>query len=44
MGLSVSDRGYVMEVGRIAYEGTSSELLSKPEVMESYLGGKKRKK
>ena len=44
MGLSVSDRGYVMEVGRIAYEGTSSVLLSKPEVMESYLGGKKRKK
>ena len=44
MGLSVSDRGYVMEVGRIAYEGTSSELLNKPEVMESYLGGKKGKK
>jgi branched-chain amino acid transport system ATP-binding protein len=42
MGLSISDRGYVMETGKILYEGTSTELLHKPEVMEAYLGCQKK--
>lgn len=39
MGLSAADRGYVLEVGNIRYEGTSQELLDKQEVLETYLGG-----
>ncbi len=39
MGLSTADRGYVLEVGHIRYEGSSTELLHKQEVLETYLGG-----
>ncbi len=43
MALSISNRGYVMETGRITMSGTSKELLSNPQVNEAYLGGRSRK-
>jgi branched-chain amino acid transport system ATP-binding protein len=36
--LSLSDRGYVLEHGRIAMEGAADELLNDPHVKEAYLG------
>lgn len=36
--LRVADRGYVMETGRIAAEGTARELLSSPRMRRAYLG------
>ncbi len=38
--LKLADRGYVLDVGRIALEGTSSELLASDKVQEAYLGKK----
>ena len=38
--LSIADRAYVMEVGRIALEGTGRELLNNDEVRKAYLGGR----
>jgi branched-chain amino acid transport system ATP-binding protein len=38
LALSISDRGYVLETGRIVLEGTSEELLRNKQVEESYLG------
>ena len=37
--LRVSQRGYVLENGRIALEGSSAELLSSDKVRRAYLGG-----
>jgi len=37
--LSVSHRGFVLELGRNRFEGTGQELLHDPEVREHYLGG-----
>ena len=39
MALSVADRGYVMETGKIAATGTGAELLSSPAIKKAYLGG-----
>ena len=39
MALSVANRGYVLETGRIVLEGTGDELLHNPQVMQAYLGG-----
>ena len=39
MALSVADKGYVMENGRIVLSGKGSDLLRDPEVKKSYLGG-----
>jgi branched-chain amino acid transport system ATP-binding protein len=39
MALSIADRGYVMETGRITLEGNAQELLENPQVIEAYLGG-----
>ncbi|NPV56803.1 MAG: ABC transporter ATP-binding protein [Anaerolineae bacterium] len=39
MALSISDRGYVMETGKIVLEGPSNELLVNPVVIDAYLGG-----
>ena len=39
MALSIADRGYVLETGTIALEGTGRDLLRNPEVQRVYLGG-----
>lgn len=36
--LSLADRGYVLETGRIAHSGTGRDLLGDPAVREAYLG------
>ncbi len=36
--LSMSDRGYVLEHGRVVQEGTGKELLENPNIREAYLG------
>jgi ABC-type branched-subunit amino acid transport system ATPase component len=36
--LEISDRGYVLELGRNALEGTGNELLNDPEVGRLFLG------
>ena len=36
--LSIADRGYVMETGRIAFSGLAAELIADPRVREAYLG------
>ncbi|SSC68622.1 unnamed protein product [Ciceribacter selenitireducens ATCC BAA-1503] len=36
--LSVADRGYVMETGKITMEGPASDLLADPRIREAYLG------
>ena len=36
--LNMSDRGYVLEHGRIVMEGTGKELLENPNIREAYLG------
>jgi branched-chain amino acid transport system ATP-binding protein len=38
LALSVADRGYVLENGRIRLEGSSDELVRNPEVRRAYLG------
>jgi branched-chain amino acid transport system ATP-binding protein len=37
--LAISDRGYVLDQGTAAYEGTGDALLTDPKVGELYLGG-----
>ena len=37
--LSVADRGYVLETGRIVTSGTGAELLADEAVKKAYLGG-----
>ncbi len=37
--LSISDRAYVMETGKILLSGTGQELLTSEKVQEAYLGG-----
>lgn len=39
MALSVADRGYVLETGRIVTTGTGKELLHNDMVRKAYLGG-----
>ena len=39
MALSIADRAYVLETGRIVMEGTGSELLTNEKVRTAYLGG-----
>ena len=36
--LSLSERGYVLETGRVVQEGTGKELLENPRIREAYLG------
>jgi branched-chain amino acid transport system ATP-binding protein len=36
--LSISNRGYVMELGQIVFEGESQHLLNDPRVKKAYLG------
>lgn len=39
MALSIADRGYVMETGKVVLEGKADELLRDPMVISAYLGG-----
>ena len=36
--LNFSDRGYVLDQGRNAYQGKGQELLNDPRVVDLYLG------
>jgi branched-chain amino acid transport system ATP-binding protein len=36
--LAVSDRAYVLNTGRVAFEGTSAELHATPDLMQAYVG------
>ena len=36
--LSIADRGYVLETGKIVTSGTGTELLASPEIKKAYLG------
>jgi len=36
--LDVSERGYVLETGRVVLSGASSDLRTDPEVQRAYLG------
>jgi branched-chain amino acid transport system ATP-binding protein len=38
-GLNISDRGYVLDQGRVAFRGDAADLLDDPEVAQLYLGG-----
>jgi ABC-type branched-subunit amino acid transport system ATPase component len=40
--LSLSDYGYVLDMGRNHFEGTGAELLANDQVAELYLGGRGR--
>ncbi|TLN28623.1 ABC transporter ATP-binding protein [bacterium] len=39
MALSIADRGYVLETGKIVLSGAADDLLHDPLVIEAYLGG-----
>lgn len=39
-GLEISDRGYVLELGKNSYEGTGNELLRNDAVRRAFLGGR----
>jgi branched-chain amino acid transport system ATP-binding protein len=38
MALSIADRAYVLETGRVVLEGNARELLDNPQIREAYLG------
>ncbi|HWT90677.1 MAG TPA: ATP-binding cassette domain-containing protein, partial [Solirubrobacterales bacterium] len=40
--LAMSDRGYVLDLGRNRFEGSGREVLDDPKVAELYLGGTAR--
>ena len=37
--LSIADRGYVLETGKVVTTGTGKELLESPAIKKAYLGG-----
>ncbi|MDN6437601.1 MAG: ABC transporter ATP-binding protein, partial [Lactococcus sp.] len=39
MALSIADRGYVLETGKVILSGTGKELLASDDVRKAYLGG-----
>ncbi len=39
MALSIADRGYVLETGKVVLAGEVSDLVENPLVKEAYLGG-----
>ncbi len=39
MALSIADRGYVLETGKVVLSGTGKDLLQDPTVRAAYLGG-----
>ena len=38
MALSIADRGYVLQTGRIVLDDTASALLANPQMRSAYLG------
>ena len=36
--LNLADRHYVLEKGRVVWQGSSDELRAQPEVLHRYLG------
>lgn len=40
MALSISNRGCVLETGKIVLSGTKDYLLNNPEIQDAYLGGR----
>ncbi|MFN3406946.1 MAG: ATP-binding cassette domain-containing protein, partial [Caldimicrobium sp.] len=38
LALKISDRAYVLETGKIIYEGDSTSLMQNPEIQRAYLG------
>ncbi|QOZ55399.1 ABC transporter ATP-binding protein [Bradyrhizobium sp. CCBAU 53338] len=38
LALSIADRGYVMETGRIVHSGSAKKLIDDPDVRRAYLG------
>lgn len=40
MALSISNRAYVLETGKVILEGDAKKLMKDPTVVEAYLGGK----
>jgi branched-chain amino acid transport system ATP-binding protein len=38
LALSIADRGYVVETGRIVRSGPASKLVDDPKVRRAYLG------
>ncbi|WP_434512531.1 ABC transporter ATP-binding protein [Desulfitobacterium sp. AusDCA] len=41
MALKLANRAYVLETGCIALEGSATDIMNDPKVVESYLGSKK---
>jgi branched-chain amino acid transport system ATP-binding protein len=41
MGLSVADRGYVLETGRLVLSGNPAELWANDDIRNAYLGGRR---
>ncbi len=40
MALSIADKGYVLETGKLAVEGDPTQLWNNEEVRAAYLGGR----
>ena len=43
LALSVADRGYVLESGRMVHQGYAAELKDDPAIEAAYLGGSDRR-
>ena len=39
MALSIADRAYVLETGKIVLSGNAKELLGNDDIRKAYLGG-----
>ena len=37
--LSIADRAYVLEIGKITVSGTGNEMLNNDDIKKAYLGG-----
>ena len=40
MGLSVADRGYVLETGQLVLSGAPQDLWANDDIRAAYLGGR----
>jgi branched-chain amino acid transport system ATP-binding protein len=38
MALSIADRGWVLQTGKVVLDDTAENLLANPELRKSYLG------